>query len=199
MLPCECRVRTPWPAGEVPASGAPEAPATGEPEPCRRSAGPFSAPAIHGLDGSGRKNERWKPGGGSERRRRGIGLRFCPRRQRPELPIQPRFQPCHVLPRPVRRPGRFIRLSILAEAVCGNRSSERMASSNRSASADAAGITSVPHAAFFATFSCHPPFFCFDHRPGGHDQVQPTPRPAGSRSESPPLTRGAVARTFLFL
>ena len=52
-----------------------------------------------------------------------------------------------------------------------------------------------------STISCHPPvppFLRFDRRPGGHDQVQPTPRPAGFRSESPPLTRGAVAKTFLF-
>ena len=49
-------------------------------------------------------------------------------------------------------PADSIRLSILAEAVCGNRSSERMASSNRSASADAAGITSAPHAVSFNVF-----------------------------------------------
>ena len=52
-----------------------------------------------------------------------------------------------------------------------------------------------------STISCHPPvppFLRFDRRPGGHDRVKRTPRPAGSRSKSPPLTRGAVARTFLF-
>ena len=94
-----------------------------------------------------------------------------------------------------------IRYSTLAEAIRVNRAFERMAISSRPASADAAGITSVPHAVLFNDFmpsTCSPPFLRFDRRPGGHDQVQPTPRPAGFRSESPPLTRGAVARTFFF-
>ena len=42
-----------------------------------------------------------------------------------------------------------IRYSTLAEAMRVNRSFERMAISSRPASADAAGITSVPHAVLF--------------------------------------------------
>ena len=45
-----------------------------------------------------------------------------------------------------------------------------------------------------STISCRSPFLRFDRRPGGHDQVQRTPRAAGSRSESPPCTRGSGSK-----
>ena len=76
-----------------------------------------------------------------------------------------------------------------AEAVRVNRASEWMASSNRPASADAAGITPVPHAALFGVFMPST-FFAFRSPPRWA-------RSGAADSESPPLTRGAVARPFL--
>ena len=78
-----------------------------------------------------------------------------------------------------------------AEAVRVNRASERMASSNRPASADAAGITPVPHAALFGVFMPFT-FFAFRSPPRWA-------RSGAADSESPPLTRGAVARPFLLV
>ena len=78
-----------------------------------------------------------------------------------------------------------------AEAVLVNRASEWMASSNRPASADAAAVTPVPHAALFAVFM-----------PSTSLAFRSPPRWARSGaadSESPPLTRGAVARPFLLV
>ena len=78
-----------------------------------------------------------------------------------------------------------------AEAVRVNRASERMASSNRPASADAAGITPVPHAALFGVFMPST-FFAFRSPPRWA-------RSGAADSESPPLTRGAVARPFFLM